>query len=179
MRQIAAGSTAALKSLYDRHSSAVYTLALRMLKDAQDAEQLLTDVFFEIWNARERYDETRANPVTYLMRLTRSRGIDRLRRKGPLGSRSNPAAALDPAAGIDVPDTSAPPQAAAQADENRARIARALQSLDADQRAAIECAYYDGLSHTQIAQRLNKPLGTVKSYIRLGLVRLRDLLTPD
>ncbi|HEY4328096.1 MAG TPA: sigma-70 family RNA polymerase sigma factor [Phycisphaerae bacterium] len=170
MGAIARGDSQAFKMFYDRHSSAVYTLALRMLRNPQDAEQLLTDVFFEIWNARDRYDQDRAAPLTYLMRLTRSRGIDRLRRKGPVTGIS-----LDPAAGIDVAvsDAAVSP---IEADEERGRVSSALGALDPDHRRVIECAYYDGLSHAQIAERLGKPLGTVKSSIRLGLAKLRDLL---
>ncbi len=176
MRAIAAGDAEALRTFYDRHSPVVYALALRMLRQPQDAEQLLTDVFFEVWNSRERYDEVRSNPVTYLMRLTRSRAIDRLRRKGPVGGKGG--VSLDPAAGIDVA-VNAAPQAAMEADEERVRIGRALAALEPEQRTAVECAYYEGLSHSQIADRLNKPLGTVKSYIRLGLARLRDVLKRD
>jgi RNA polymerase sigma-70 factor (ECF subfamily) len=173
LRDIAAGDVWALRALYDRHSPAVFALASRMIKDPQDAEQLLTDVFFEVWNARDRYDETRASPLTYLMRLTRSRAIDRLRRKGPVTG-----ASLDAGEGFDLPVLD-PPSAPAEASEDRQRIARALARLDEDQRAAIECAYYEGLSHAQIAARLDKPVGTVKSCIRLGLARLRDLLKPS
>jgi RNA polymerase sigma-70 factor (ECF subfamily) len=172
MREIASGDSRAFKRLYDRHSSAVYTLALRMLKQVQDAEQLLTDVFFEVWNARARYDETRACPRTYLMRLTRSRAIDRLRRKGAIGIDQQVGATLDPAEGIDVAVEERPGESA-EMQEERERIVRALATLDAEQRAAIECAYFDGMSHAQIAQRLNKPLGTIKSYIRLGMGKLR------
>lgn len=172
MVAIAQGDTVAFKSFYDRHSNAVYTLSLRMLKSPQEAEQLLTDVFFEIWSARERYDMERANPLTYLMRLTRSRAIDRLRRKGPVGTR---AVALDPSEGVDVAVDS-PPPAPLEASEERQRISAALGALDQEHRRVIECAYYDGLSHSEIAERLNKPLGTVKSSIRLGLARLKDLL---
>lgn len=171
MRAIAGGDSAALKALYGRHGSAVYALCLRMLKDAGEAEQLLTDVFFEVWNSRERYDEGRGNPLTYLMRLTRSRGIDRLRRKN-LFSRG---VSLDPAAGVDVA-VEEPVEEVAEAEENRAMIKRALAVLDGDQRAAIECAYYEGLSHSEIAEKLKKPLGSVKSALRTGLVRLREIL---
>ncbi len=170
MAAIAQGDSVAFKTFYDRHSSIVYTLALRMLKSPQEAEQLLTDVFFEIWSARDRYDQDRSLPLTYLMRLTRSRAIDRLRRKGPVRGIS-----LDPAEGIDVP-IDAPPPAAIEADEERQRITTALSTLDQDHRRILECAYYDGLSHSEIAERLNKPLGTVKSSIRIGLAKLKDLL---
>lgn len=171
MRKIADGDAAALKTLYDRHGCQVHALCLRMLKDAGDAEQLLTDVFFEIWTARERYDAMRASPLTYLMRLTRSRAIDRLRRKKAVGVG---AVSLDTAAGIDVAVDGEP---IAEQDERRGAMRRAIKVLDADQRAAIESAYYDGLSHSEIAEKLKKPLGTVKSNIRLGLMRLRDILS--
>ncbi len=171
MRAIAGGDSAALKVLFERHGPVVHALCLRMLKDRGDAEQLLTDVFFEVWSSRERYDEARGNPLTYLMRLTRSRGIDRLRRKDLLGR----GVSLDPAAGIDVAVEERAGERA-EADEERAMIMRALAVLDRDQRAAIECAYYEGLSHTQIAERLKKPLGSVKSALRTGLVRLREIL---
>ncbi len=173
MRAIGAGDGAALRVFYERHSSAVYTLCVRMLRDVQEAEQLLTDVFFEIWSSRGRYDEERSNPLTYLMRITRSRAIDRLRRKGPPGSSGG--VSLDPAGGIDVAIEDAP-GTAAELDENRVMVMKALRVLDVDQRAVIECAYYEGLSHAQIAAKLNKPLGTVKSCMRQGLVRLREVL---
>ncbi len=86
MRAISEGDAAAFRAFYDRHSPTVYALCVRMLKNPGDAEQLLTDVFFEIWSSRDRYDATRSNPLTYLMRMTRSRAIDKLRRKGPVGS---------------------------------------------------------------------------------------------
>jgi RNA polymerase sigma-70 factor (ECF subfamily) len=171
MRAIAGGDSAALKALFERHGPAVHALCLRLLKDRGDAEQLLTDVFFEVWSSRERYDETRANPLTYLMRMTRSRGIDRLRRKDFPGR----GVSLDPAAGIDVAVEDRP-GVGAEAEENRAMILRALSVLDRDQRAAIECAYYEGLSHSEIAEKLKKPLGSVKSALRTGLVRLREIL---
>jgi RNA polymerase sigma-70 factor, ECF subfamily len=171
MRAITAGDAAAFKTFYARHSAAVYTLCLRMLRDAQEAEQLLTDVFFEIWTSRGRYDETRSNPLTYLMRITRSRAIDKLRRKGPVSGVS-----LDPGSGIDVAIDDAP-STVAEADESRIIVANALRILDVEQRRVIECSYYEGLSHAQIATKLNKPLGTVKSCMRQGLVRLRELLS--
>jgi RNA polymerase sigma-70 factor (ECF subfamily) len=171
MRAITAGDAVAFKTFYARHSAVVYTLCVRMIRDSQEAEQLLTDVFFEIWSSRGRYDETRSNPLTYLMRITRSRAIDKLRRKGPVGGVS-----LDPGSGIDVAIEDAP-STLAEADESRVIVIKALRVLDVEQRRVIECSYYEGLSHAQIATKLNKPLGTVKSCMRQGLVRLRELLS--
>jgi RNA polymerase sigma-70 factor (ECF subfamily) len=173
MRAISAGDAAAFKAFYSRHTNTVYSLCLRMLRDAQEAEQLLTDVFFEVWSSRGRYDETRSNPVTYLLRITRSRAIDRLRRRAPVGSNG---VSLDPGSGIDVAIEEAP-GSFAEVEENRMIVVNALRVLDVEQRRVIECSYYEGLSHSQIAEKLNKPLGTVKSCMRQGLVRLRELLS--
>ncbi|HVX84841.1 MAG TPA: sigma-70 family RNA polymerase sigma factor [Phycisphaerae bacterium] len=170
MRALAEGDSSALRALYDRHAPVVYALARRMLHDTGDAEQLLIDVFFELWNARDRYDQDRAPPLPYILRVTRSRALDRLRKRLGPGMVS-----LDPAAGIDVAIDDAP-GAASEAGESAAMVRAALGSLDPEQRRALECAYFDGLSHSQIAQRLNKPVGTVKSHIRLGMERLRQAL---
>ncbi len=153
MRAITSGDPAAFKTFYERHSGAVFTLCVRMLKDSQEAEQLLTDVFFEIWSSRARYDEERSNPLTYLMRITRSRAIDRLRRKG--SPESSGSVSLDPASGIDVA-TNNGPGSAAELDENRMIVVNAMRLLDADQRRVIECAYYEGLSHAQIADKIKQ-----------------------
>lgn len=170
MQGVASGDAAALRQLYERHAPQVHGVALRMLRDAVEAEQLLIDVFFELWTARARYDQERAQPLTYILRVTRSRALDRLRKRPALGG-----VALDPAAGMDVAVDDSPGEGA-QAAEHQELVASALAELDPEQRRAIECAYFEGLSHTQIAERLKKPLGTVKSQIRLGLERLRGTL---
>lgn len=174
MRSIARGNTVALKILYDRHSQAVYRVSLRVLRDPAEAEQLLTDVFYEIWNTRDRYNATRSSPLTYLMCVTRSRAIDKLRRKESAGL--GKSVLLDPATGIDVP-VHAAPEARVSTQEQKAAVVQALSSIDCKQRCVIECAFYEGLSHSEIAAKLKKPLGTVKSSIRLGLMRLRMLLS--
>jgi RNA polymerase sigma-70 factor (ECF subfamily) len=169
MREIGRGESAALKVLYERHGGRVMALGLRMLGDRGEAEQLLVDVFFEIWRNRGQYEEGRANPLTYLMRVTRSRAIDRLRRRGRVS-----VVALEAGAEVAVADSAG---LSVEAEERRVLVASALDSLEADQRRAIECSYYEGLSHQEIARKLEKPLGTVKSSIRLGLVRLKEVLS--
>lgn len=170
MDAVARGDADALRTLWERHSGVVYALTLRMLRDPVEAEQLLIDVFFELWTARGRYDAERSQPLTYMLRVTRSRALDRLRKK------SFPASvSLDPAGGIDVSvaDTTAD---GAEAAESADAVGRALAELDPEQRRALECAYFEGLSHSQIAEKLNKPVGTIKSHIRMGLERLRNTL---
>ena len=162
----------ALRELYDRYSGLVFTLCLRVLSDRGEAEDLLIDVFHELWNRCDRYDPTRSNPQTYLVLLARSRAIDRLRSRS--GSVSATWIEPDPE---QVSVTAArDPLEQAQHVEDKVRVGVALQSLDPLQRQAIECSFYEGLSHAEIAVRLGKPLGTVKTWIRLGLISLREML---
>lgn len=161
----------AFAALYDRHSGLVFTLCLRVLHDKAEAEDLLVDVFYEVWEKADRYDPSRGSPTTYLSTLARSRAIDRLRSKS---SRSaGPAMTL---VRDDEPAPTADPSQQTADAERRKIVSSALDQLDPAQRQAIESAYYDGLSHSEIAAKLNKPLGTVKTWIRQGLIRLRDSL---
>jgi RNA polymerase sigma-70 factor (ECF subfamily) len=171
MHAVAARDPNALRALYDRYAGLVFTLALRILRDRAEAEELLTDVFWELWSKAQRFDASRGTAIIYLTTLTRSRAIDRVRSRAsklklaPLESQDIASAS-----------TSATPAADSLLAERRGLIRRAIEQLDPSQRQAIECAYYDGLSHSEIADRLNKPLGTVKTYIRQGLIRLRESL---
>ena len=170
MRSIAARDQAAFRLFYDRHSDLVYALCLRILRNRADAEELLVDVFWELWERAARYEEARGNPRTYLLTLARSRAIDRLR------ARRVATADIDHAEPAATTDSSDDPVKSAISAESRLAIRQAIDRLDPQQRQAIECAYYEGLSHSEIADKLNKPLGTVKTYIRQGLIHLRELV---
>jgi RNA polymerase sigma-70 factor, ECF subfamily len=174
MQRIARGDAAALAVLYDRHSALVQAICLRIVRDRGEAEDLLIDIFWEIWQRGQRYDPARGAPVTYLLTVARSRSLDRLRssehRAAALDDRNAPAAKEDQRVGGDDP------AAGLLSGENCARVREALAGLEAVQREAIELSFYDGLSHSQIAAKLDKPLGTVKTHIRQGLIRLRDSL---
>jgi len=169
--RMAAGDQAALAEFYDRHGRAVYSLAFRILRDQRDAEEVVQDVFAQAWRESARYNTRRGSVMAWLMTLTRSRAVDRLR-----GRRSRPesAPAADPRAEIT--------DASALADEQlawsvRADLVRAaLDALPVLQRVAIELAFYEGLTHAEIAARLEEPLGTVKTRIRQGLLKLRERL---
>ncbi len=170
MQSIAARDTLALRGFYDRYCGLVYATALRILRDRADAEELMIDVFWELWSRSDRYDSSRGTPLTYLMTLTRSRSIDRTRGRGkvrPLSIQSEQ---------VPEPAQTAHPGDDALMSERREVVRRALSGLEPQQREAIECSFYDGLSHSEIADKLNKPLGTVKTYIRQGLIRLRENL---
>lgn len=170
---VAAGDEAAMARLYDRFAPLVQAVAVRMLRDRASADELAEDVFVEIWRRAPQFDPARGGLATWIATIARSRGIDRIRarqRQGhvQLGDDDQPVGAItapsiDPAAGV-------------IAGEDRSRIERALRRLGADQREALELAYFHGLTQTEIAARLSRPLGTVKTHMRQGLIRLRDEL---
>jgi RNA polymerase sigma-70 factor (ECF subfamily) len=164
------GDRDAFHALYSRFAPELLALCLRILRSRDDAEDAVADIFWEVWQRRERYDASRGSPRTYLMTLGRSRAIDRLRshaaRPDMNDKRRADGAGLLAAAGPSPDDTAA-------SAELRGRVAAALAVLNDRQRRAMELAYYEGLSHQQIADRLAAPLGTVKTHIRQGLTKLR------
>ena len=172
LRRMAAGDSGALAELYDRHARGVYSLALRVLQDVHEAEDVVQDVFSQAWRQATRYDAARAAVGAWLLNLTRSRAIDRLRAR-----RARPEAPVD----TEVIAAVAGPGMAADEhviSDERARLVRqALDDLPRLQRVAVELAFYEGLTHVEIAEQLEQPLGTVKTRIRLGLLRLRDALS--
>ena len=171
LERMARGDHEALAELYDRHGRLVYSLALRILRDQSDAEDIVQEVFSQAWRQAARYDASRGNPVAWLLNLTRSRAIDRLR-----GRRARPdAAAADPAA-LDLADLSQPVDEQIALSHQAARIRAAVGELSVLQRVAIELAFYEGMTHVEIADRLELPLGTVKTRIRQGLLKLRERL---
>jgi RNA polymerase sigma-70 factor (ECF subfamily) len=172
LERIAGGETTALEEFYDRYGGLVYAVCLRILRDGGDAEEVLQEVFFEVWRRGDRYDPSRGNPRVYLVHLARSRALDRLRRsrrREELGRR-----------GLAVPEPddlpAEPALDAAIASEERRRMRLALRGLPESQRKAVMLAFFDGLSHSEIARELDTPLGTVKTRIRKGLLRLREIL---
>lgn len=168
MSLIAAGDAQALKALYERHGGLVFTICLRIVRDRTEAEDLLTEIFFELWEKRDRYNAMRGSPMSYLITLSRSRAIDRKRRKRPTLNSSIET--------LNAPSAGFTPAEATEAGERGTMINRCFDRLDAPQRQAIECAFYDGLSHSEISTKLSRPLGTIKTQIRSGLMRLRECL---
>ena len=149
----------------------VYSLAVRMLRDAQDAEEVVQDVFAQAWRSAPRYDVGRGTVVGWLLMMTRSRALDRLRATRAQG-RALPVAEADPDG---LPAAFPGPDVIAISDEQAEHVRDALEQLPADQREALELAYLEGLTHAEVAERLSQPLGTVKTRIRLGLMKLREV----
>jgi RNA polymerase sigma-70 factor (ECF subfamily) len=165
------GDEAALAELYDRHARPVYSLALRILQDTADAEDVVQEVFAQAWRQASRYDARRGAPVAWLLTMARSRAIDRLRAKRVRPDSVPPSENLR-----EIADQATLPDAQLLTTEQVARVRTALADLPMLQRAALELAYYEGLTHAEIAERLEQPLGTVKTRIRLAMGKLREAL---
>jgi RNA polymerase sigma-70 factor (ECF subfamily) len=177
MDGIARRDASALARLYDRHSTVVHSLCLRILRDPGMAEDAMIDVFHELWQRADRYNAARGTPIAYILTLSRSRALDRARMKG---SRPTATPLHDNIAAQAQPHPAPDPLQSALEDERRLWIRHALEKLDAKYREVMECSFFEGLSHSEIALKLQKPVGTVKTYLRRGLIQLRDFLrTPD
>lgn len=172
IEKLQAGDTDALGDLYDRYSPLVYGLALRMLGDRQEAEDLTHEIFLKLYQGC-RYDQQRGTLGSYLMTVTRSRAIDRLR------SHSNRRQILNRWQQDLSPTGIKLPAEQASLKERQAQVKQALSQLSEMQRQVLELSYYEGLSQSEIAKRLQKPLGTVKSWARKGLLQLRDQLKDE
>jgi RNA polymerase sigma-70 factor (ECF subfamily) len=164
----------ALALLYDRYAGPVYGLALRILGEASDAEEVVQDVFAQAWQQAARYQPERGVVPSWLLNMARSRAIDRRRARAI----RSPARPVAPPAGADGLAASTDPEADALTIERARAVRRALDALPTIQRLAIELAYFEGLSQSEIANRLEEPLGTVKTRIRLGMLKLRGALRP-
>jgi RNA polymerase sigma-70 factor (ECF subfamily) len=170
--EIAAGSADALGRLYDRHSAVVYGLARRIVGQPDVAEEIVQDVFAQVWREAARYARDRATVAGWLVMLTRTRAIDRVRsRRARPDVAGADLSALRPPTARD-PD---PEMAALSADDARA-VRAAIATLPDGQRALLDLAYYEGLTHREIAERTGNPLGTVKTRLRAALQTLRGAI---
>ncbi len=174
IRETAAGDQQALASLYDATSRAVYGLLLRILADASAAEEVLLDVYAQVWRQAGAYSAERGTPLAWLTTIARSRAIDRLRRGRLEQQRTGPLDLMT--AQIAAPGASVEDEVEAR--EKGAIVRAALDALAPEQREVIELAYYGGMSHSEIAAARGLPLGTVKTRTRLGMMRLREMLRP-
>ncbi|MFN2399290.1 MAG: sigma-70 family RNA polymerase sigma factor [Gemmatimonadaceae bacterium] len=177
LRRMVSGDEGALGELYDRWSTLVHSLVIRIVKDAEEAEETVEATFWQAWRQAARYDESRGAVSTWLTTIARSRALDRVRARSrvPEQSISRFGEEID-----SVPDTSSmshDPHANAEASERRDIVVAAMATLPVEQRETIELAYFSGLSQSEIAERTGQPLGTVKTRARLALDKLRERLS--
>jgi RNA polymerase sigma-70 factor, ECF subfamily len=170
LQQIASGDREAFGRFYDRYASLAFTFALRLLGSRSEAEDLLQEVFLQVWRQAQSYSPERGSPEAWLITMTRSRAIDKLRSRrrremSPLASDEPPR--------VEGGRQAEPPT---QASEAKLTVQGVLTKLPETQRIVLELAYFDGLTQSEIAARLGEPLGTVKTRMRAGLERLRGFL---
>jgi RNA polymerase sigma-70 factor (ECF subfamily) len=174
LKRIAAGDHAAIGELYDRYSAVMFGVIMRILRSRSDAEEVLQEVFMRVWSRAEMYDDRLGAPAPWLVRIARNRAIDRLR-----ATRS--VAVLDEADARDgQPGTDASamptPEVLAVTSQTSQTVRSALAVLPPEQRTLIEAAFYEGYTHSELADRFGLPLGTVKTRIRTGMRTLRAWL---
>lgn len=181
MELVARRDASGLDALYARHGPLVFALCMRILHSPPEAEEVLQEVFLELWRTSERFAAERGSARVYLIQLARSRALDRVRvrrrREGLIAEVGGPAlVAADLRAGDPASENGL---AAAVLGEDKQRVRAALRALSDTERRAIMLSFFDGLSHSEIAAQLGEPLGTVKTRIRRGLLHLRGMLRGD
>ena len=170
LQKTAMGDREAFTRVYDSFSSLVFTLALRMLKTRSDAEDLLQEVFVQVWKQAESYSPERGSPEAWIINITRSRGIDKLRSIRRM--EKSFVLTEDPARAESKENL----ETSAAESEAKLTVNNALAGLPDSQRKVLELAYFDGLTQSEIAARLAEPLGTIKTRMRAGIQRLREML---
>jgi len=169
IRRMASRDADALDAFYERHNRVAFGLIVRIVTNWADAEDVLADVFWQVWQQSSRYDSSRGKPIAWLLTIARTRAIDCLRNSSRHSAKS---------AELHAEHEPAKPK---EMDvfilaDTREAVQEALRSLSEQQRIPIEMAYFQGMSHTEIAAALNQPLGTVKDRIRTGITHLRQKL---
>lgn len=173
LRRIAQRERAAFESLYDRYVNILYATALKFVKEDADAQDVVQDVFIQIWDKAKLYDPAKGKPLTWALTLTRNRSIDRIRaiqRRTRLRDEFEQETHVDESAGVREA------LSGVDASEKGQILRAAVNQLSPQQKKVIELAYFGGLTQTEIAEKLGEPLGTVKARARRGLLRLKELL---
>jgi RNA polymerase sigma-70 factor, ECF subfamily len=170
--QMAQGRQEALAAFYDETSPMINGVLRRILEREEDAEEVLLDVYMKAWKNAAGYSEKRGSVQSWLIIMARNSAIDRIRQH-----RAQPRAVpLEPESGFELESPDASPEQQTAAAQRRRKIQQLMSELPPEQREAVELAFFAGLTHAELAERLGEPLGTVKSRIRMGLIRLRTLL---
>jgi RNA polymerase sigma-70 factor, ECF subfamily len=172
VERLRAGDQTALNIVYDRYSGVVYALALRIIGQTAEAEDVVVDSFWQVWQQAANYDAARGQLRTWIVTIARSRALDRLRalRRAPTVSAEEN---FDIGAEASTEDD---PEQQTWLAEQSVIVRQALATLPREQREALALAYYCGLSQSEVAEHLGEPLGTIKTRIRLGMIKLREQL---
>jgi RNA polymerase sigma-70 factor (ECF subfamily) len=170
MKRVAAGERAALRQLYDATSAKLFAVCLRILSDREESEDVLQEVYVTIWRRADRFDGSRASVMTWVSTIARNRAIDRLRARGPL-------AYADQVEDLEIPDGAVSAEALLVTAGEEGRLRNCLSELDARTEKVIRTAFFEGVTYEALARRMDTPLGTVKSWVRRGLAKLKGCLS--
>ena len=172
LAQVGAGDNEAFRKLYDRYATPLYSLGMRMLKQPSEAEEALQDTFLKIWNNASKFDARKSRPFTWAVTIMRRTCIDRIRKL----NRTPESVTFEP---TEDQDWSTPEKVrqTAERHEMREQVETALKDIPDKQQRALELALFSGMTHSEIANALEQPLGTVKSWLKRGLFQLRNTLT--
>jgi RNA polymerase sigma-70 factor (ECF subfamily) len=173
IEQIATGDQAALAQFYDVTNRLAFGLIMRILNDRSTAEEVLLDVYAQVWRQAGNYRLERGTPLAWLTTIARTRALDRLRAGRQELQRKESLDAVADARSFD-----ADPEETTASHEHQRLVRRALAALAFEQRQVLELAYFSGMSHSEIAAHLGQPLGTVKTRTRLGMIKLKEMLAP-
>ena len=173
MRRIVEADETALGALYDRWIRSLYSLVLHLLKDPDEAEDVVEAIFWQAWKKSDSYDPSRGAVSTWLLTIGRRKALDRLRAK----KRSKEDTVLGDFSFADIPSGAPDPSSEVEGLELRERVRAALNELPNEQREVLELGYFSGLSQTEIAEATGQPLGTVKTRMRLAMQKLREPLS--
>lgn len=173
LAQIAIGDQIALANFYDSTNTLVFRLVSRILANHSNAEEVLLDVYSQVWRQAGNYSKERGTPINWLLVIARTRALDRLRSCRQETRRQEPLEIANSAHSNEIT-----PESFAISSEYERLVRKALQSLSSEQRQVIELAYFSGLSQSEIADRIDRPLGTVKTRLRLGMIKLKAILAP-
>ncbi|MEO8029851.1 MAG: sigma-70 family RNA polymerase sigma factor [Gemmatimonadota bacterium] len=176
IKRMALGDESAVGPLYDRYGQVLYALAYRIVGMQADAEEVVAESFAQAWREAGRFETGRGSVGAWLATIGRSRALDLVRARSRRIRITDTAARSDADGAPGMSRSQIDPAVQAETTERRRQVGAALETLSDPQRQAIELAYFEGLSHSEIAERLQEPLGTVKTRIRLGMQKLREVL---
>jgi RNA polymerase sigma-70 factor (ECF subfamily) len=168
----------AMAELYDRYGQVLYAVAYRIVGQRADAEEVVLDTFAQAWREAARFESARGSVAGWLTTIARSRALDLVRARSRRERITATAAAERPDSSPAMGGWRADPSSGLDHAERRKQVQLALEALSAPQRRAIELAFFEGLSQSEIAERLQEPLGTIKTRVRLGMQKLRECLRP-
>lgn len=169
MPRIADGDRAALRQLYQATSAKLFGVCLRILSNRDESEDVLQEVYITIWRRADRFEASRASVMTWISTIARNRAIDRLRARGPL-------AYAEPVEELEIADDAPRAEALLEAAQSGEALGKCLSELDERTEKVIRTAFFEGVTYEALAQRMETPLGTVKSWIRRGLLKLKGCL---